>query len=149
MAEVTETAEKYVSITSQSPLPAWALSASLIFTGFNTHKPVDPKLGSSGGSSHFSKLLALTKPTRTSCFAFGAANALGGWIIYDGDVSNGAGFTFAWSVLYLLVNGKPAVKSLLAGRVSPLALSVLALGNAGLYGKQFFWPSSLWSASTV
>lgn len=140
MSETTVKIDNYVNAASQSPLPAWALSASLIFTGFNTHKPVSSKLGSSGGSSQFSKLLALAKPTRTSCFAFGAANALGGWIIFDGDTANGTGFSFAWSVLYLLVNGRPAVKSLLYGRVSPIALSVLALGNAGLYGKQFFWP---------
>lgn len=126
---------------SKSPLPAWALSASLLFAGLNAHKPVDAKLGS-GGSSHFSRTLALSKPTRTSCFLFGGAQALGGYIIYDDDVSNGAGFTFAWSTLYLLVNGRPAVKSLMGGRVSPLALSVLALGNAGIYAREFFWPSS-------
>lgn len=142
MTETTKTIDTYVNAASQSPLPAWALSASLIFAGFNTHPPVSSKLGSSGGSSHFSKLLALAKPTRLSCFGFGAANALGGWIIYDGDLANGSGFSFAWSTLYLLVNGTPAVKSLLHGRVSPIALGVLALGNAGLYGKQFFWPST-------
>ncbi|QWU88410.1 hypothetical protein CA3LBN_002718 [Candidozyma haemuli] len=76
-----------------------------------------------------------------SCFLFGGASALGGYIMYDGDVPNGAGFTFAWSTLYLLVNGRPALKSLIRGHVSPLALAGLALGNAGIYGKEFIWPS--------
>lgn len=130
----------YVLNASKSPLPAWAMSASLLYTGLNSHTPVDTKLGS-GASSQFSRSLALSKPTRTSCFLFGGANALGGYIIYDDDVTNGAGFTFAWSTLYLLVNGKSAVKSLMGGRISPMALSVLALGNAGIYAREFFWPS--------
>lgn len=142
MEQVTKSSEQYISAASQSPLPAWALSASLLYLGFNAHPPVDSKLGSSGGSSQFSKQLALTKPTRTSCFTFGAANALGGWMIFDGDTANGSGFTFAWSTLYLLVNGRPALRSLVSGRVSPAAVSILALGNAAIYGKQFFWPSS-------
>lgn len=130
-----------VQNAGKSPLPAWAMSASLLYAGLSSHKPVDTKLGS-GGSSHFSRTLALSKPTRASCFLFGGVNALGGYIIYDDDVTNGAGFTFAWSTLYLLVNGRSAVKSLLGGRVSPLALSVLALGNAGIYAREFFWPSA-------
>ncbi|SGZ56411.1 CIC11C00000005725 [Sungouiella intermedia] len=142
MEEFTKSAELYVNEAGKSPLPAWALSASLLLQGLNAHSAVDAKLGSTGGSSHFSKQLALAKPSRTSCFAFGAANALGGWIIFDGDVANGSGFSFAWSVLYLLVNGRPAVRSLFSGRVSPIALGTLALGNATIYGKQFFWPSS-------
>ena len=78
---------------------------------------------------------------QTTCLLFGAANALGSYIIYDGDVTNGAGFTFAWLTLYLIVNGRPSFRSMLRGRMSPVALSVLALGNAGIYGKQFFWPT--------
>lgn len=140
MEEVTKSSENYINRASQSPLPAWALSSSLLFMGYNTRTPAEAKLGSSA-TSHSTKL-KLVKPTRTSCFTFGVANALGGWIIFDGDVANGAGFTFAWSVLYLLVNGKPALRSLLSGRVSPVTVSMLALGNATIYGKQFFWPSS-------
>lgn len=132
----------YVNLASTSPLPAWALSASLLYKGATNPKPVDPKLGS-GGSVDFAKSLATAKPTRPSCFLFGPAAALGGYIIYDGDVSNGAGFLFAWSTLYLLVNGKPAITSLLRGHVVPLSIATLALGNVGIYGKQFFWPSRL------
>lgn len=62
-----------------------------------------------------------------------------GWIIYDGDLANGAGFNFAWSTLYLIVNGTSSVKSLTLGRLNPIGLSMLALGNVGMYGKKFFW----------
>lgn len=148
MSAVPSSSKQYVDAAGQSPLPAWALAGSLLFAGFNSHTPVNPKLGS-GGSSTFSRLLAAAKPTRKSCFLFGAANALGGWILFDGDVANGSGFSFAWSVLYLLVNGRPALKSLIHGRVSPAAISVLALGNAGVYGKQFFWPAQSRLASTT
>lgn len=137
MEDITKTTARYVNLASMSPLPAWALSASLLSKGLGEN--VDPKLGSVG-SSTFSK--ALAKPTKASCLTFGAAHALGGYIIYDDDISNGSGFTFAWSTLYLLVNGRPSIKSFFHGRISPVALSVLALGNAGIYGKQFFWPSS-------
>lgn len=61
-------------------------------------------------------------------------------MVYDGDETNGAGFTFAWSTLYLIVNGRASLRSLVSGRVTPMSLSLLALGNAGIYGKAFFWP---------
>lgn len=139
-SDYADKAFKYANAASTSPLPAWALSASLIYRGLSIQKPVDPKLGS-GGSFDFSKSVAFSKPNRISCFLFGGASALGGYIIHDGDVPNGAGFTFAWSTLYLLVNGRPALKSLIRGHVAPLAIAGLALGNAGLYGKEFIWPS--------
>lgn len=137
--ELSDTALDYVDLAAHSPLPAWAMTGLLLYAGFSAPQALASKAGS-GGSYQFSKSLALAKPTRKSSLLFGAANALGGWIIFDGDVTNGAGFTFAWSCLYLLVNGGPSVKSLLHGRVSPVAISTLALGNAGIYGKQFFWP---------
>ncbi|KAL6678290.1 hypothetical protein ACI3L0_000125 [Candidozyma auris] len=141
--DLYKTAVGYANAASTSPIPAWALSGSLFYRALTLQKPVDSKLGSggSGGSFDFSKAVAASKPNRSSCFLFGGASALGGYIIYDGDVPNGAGFSFAWSALYLIVNGRPALKSLIRGHVTPLSLAVLALGNAGLYGKEFVWPS--------
>lgn len=139
-SDLYKTAVKYANAASTSPVPAWALSAALLYRGLTLQKPVDPKLGS-GGSFNFSKSVAAAKPNKLSCFLFGGASALGGYIINDGDVSNGAGFTFAWSTLYLLANGRPALKSLVRGHVTPLSFAVLALGNAGIYGKEFIWPS--------
>ncbi|PVH22839.1 hypothetical protein CXQ85_002563 [Candidozyma haemuli] len=110
-SDISKTAIKYANAASTSPVPAWALSAALVYRGLSLQKPVDPKLGS-GGSFDFSKSVAASKPSRLSCFLFGGVSALGGYIIHDGDVPNGAGFTFAWSTLYLIVNGRPAFKSL-------------------------------------
>ncbi|OBA18065.1 hypothetical protein METBIDRAFT_47731 [Metschnikowia bicuspidata var. bicuspidata NRRL YB-4993] len=142
MEDIQNSATNYVDLAGQSPIPPAVASASLLYVGMSSPTAIASKIGSSGGSSLFSKSATITKPTRSTCLLFGAANALGGWIIYDGDVTNGAGFTFAWSALYLVVNGRPSMRSMLRGRMSPVALSVLALGNAGIYGKQFFWPSA-------
>lgn len=127
---------------ASTPYPAWLLSTTLLYKGITYHNPINSVQGSSGGSYKFSQNLSSAKPTRASCLTFGLTNLLGGWIIYDGDVINGSGFTFAWSTLYLIVNGRSSFKSVFRGRVSPLALSLLAVGNAGIYGKKFFWPSS-------
>ena len=122
-----------------TPYPAWFFSAVLLYKGVTTHKPIANSTGTSGGSAKFSQWLSLSKPSRLSCFTFGAAHLLGGWIIYDGDLANGAGFNFAWSTLYLIVNGTSSVKSLTLGRLNPIGLSMLALGNVGMYDKKFFW----------
>lgn len=124
---------------STTPYPAWASSVALLYKGITRPSAISSVNGSSGLSYKFSQSLAVAKPSRASCFTFGAANALGGWIIFDGDHLNGAGFTFAWSTLYLIVNGFDSVKSVFRGRVAPVGLSLLALGNAGIYGKKFFW----------
>uniref|UniRef100_A0A060T9F6 ARAD1D11506p n=1 Tax=Blastobotrys adeninivorans TaxID=409370 RepID=A0A060T9F6_BLAAD len=68
--------------SSETPLPAALASASLLgywpFTGSQFTRKGAP--------------IAI-KPNRASVLGFGAAFALGGFIIYDGDVTNGAGFT--------------------------------------------------------
>ncbi|CUM67497.1 uncharacterized protein PRCAT00005196001 [Priceomyces carsonii] len=125
---------------SGSPYPAWVLGATLLSKGLLVSRPMSYPLGTSGGSFKLHQKLVTAKPTRASCLTFGVAQMLGGWIIYDGDVSNGAGFTFAWSTLYLLVNGKSSLHSFFKGRVSPLGIGLLAVGNATIYGKRFFWP---------
>lgn len=48
-------------------------------------------------------------------------------------------FLSVWSTLYLLVNGKAAIKSL---RPLPAVLSGLAGFNAIYYGKRFFFSTS-------
>lgn len=140
--EFKEKFEKLSDTVNQlpkTPYPAWVFSGLLLYKGITTHKPIGDYTGTSGGSYKFSQSLSLSKPSRVTCFTFGAAHLLGGWILYDGDIPNGAGFNFAWSTLYLLVNGKSSVKSLVQGRLNPVGLSILAIGNVGLYGKEFFW----------
>ncbi|KAG7194396.1 uncharacterized protein KQ657_004609 [Scheffersomyces spartinae] len=130
-----------------SPFPAWLFGSSLLYKGIFTPKALVLE-GTLGDSVKFAKALAAQRPTKTSCLAFGATSLLGGWIIYDGDILNGAGFTAVWSTLYLLVNGSSSIKSVLRGRISPLALSTLALGNAGVYGLQFVYPSGSSTSSS-
>lgn len=78
-------------------------------------------------------------PSNKAAMLFGGAQLLGAYIINDGDLENGAGFVTAWSALYMIVSGKGSVKALRYGRVWPLALSTLALGNTVLYGRRFLF----------
>jgi hypothetical protein len=65
--------------------------------------------------------------------------ALGGWIMYEGDIESGSGFITAWSSLYLVVNGRQAFNGIRYGRFWPVMLSGVALGEALLHGKRFFY----------
>ncbi|CAX40199.1 conserved hypothetical protein [Candida dubliniensis CD36] len=130
---------------SISPIPAAVLGGSLVLKGlFGTNAtPVEVSAngGGGGGSGAFKlgRKVAIARPTRSSCFTFGGASLLGAWMMYDGDPVNASGFNFAWSVLYLMVNGKASVSNIFKGRITPLGLSGLALVNTGLYGREFFW----------
>lgn len=125
---------------ADSAVPPWIFSTILLYRGLTSTKPIDSITGSSGGSAQLARSLAIAKPTRASCYTFGLTHLIGGYMIFDQDLENGAGFTFAWSSLYLLVNGKASIKSLLGGRISPIGLSTFALANSVIYGRQFFWP---------
>lgn len=127
---------------STSPFPALLLGSSLLYKGLLSSPPISLPSGTSGSSLKFGRTAAIAKPTRASCYLFGGANLLGAWLMYDGEPTNGAGFNFAWSTLYLIVNGTAGVKGLFRGRISPVALSALALGNAGIYGRKFLWPGA-------
>lgn len=76
-------------------------------------------------------------PSAKAAWLFGGAQLLGAYIINDGDLENGAGFVTAWSALYMIVSGKGSISALKYGRVWPLVLSTMAVGNAALYGKRF------------
>ncbi|CAN6619003.1 hypothetical protein TRVA0_007S02586 [Trichomonascus vanleenenianus] len=104
----------------ETPLPA-ALAAASLFASY----PIAAR------KPNF-------RPAKGSILGFGTAFALGGFIIYDGDLTNGAGFASAWSILYLMVNGKPALKSM---RPWPVAISGLVAFNAINYGRKFFFPA--------
>jgi hypothetical protein len=58
-------------------------------------------------------------------------------MIYDGDAVNGAGFTSAWSILYLMVNGRAAIRQF---RPLPALTAGIVSFNAVNYGKTFFFP---------
>lgn len=131
-----------------TPYAAWAFSSALLLKGLSAPSASSVAQHAGGGAAIAGGKFAQLRPTKLSCFLFGGAHLLGGWIIYDGDVDSGAGFNFAWSTLYLLVNGKAGLKSVFRGRLFPLGLSLMAVGDVFLYGKQFFWlkPKSVASA---
>lgn len=133
-------ATQFMNQTADSAVPPWIFSSVLLYRGLTSTRPIDAIAGSSGGSAKLAKSLAIAKPTKASCYLFGLTHLVGGYMIFDLDVENGAGFTFAWSSLYLLVNGKASIKSIFLGRVSPIGLSVFAVGNSIIYGREFFWP---------
>lgn len=76
-------------------------------------------------------------PSNKTALLFGAAQALGAWIIYDGDLESGSGFLAAWSTLYLIVGGRGSVKALRYGKVWPLLISSFTGANAFMYGRRF------------
>ncbi|CCG23175.1 hypothetical protein CORT_0D03320 [Candida orthopsilosis Co 90-125] len=126
---------------SISPIPSGILSGALFLKALTktTSAAAIPNSGTSGSSFAFHKTLAASRPTRLSCTLFGSAMALGTYMMIDGDPLNASGFNFAWSTLYLIVNGKSSISSIFKGRVTPVALSGLALFDAALYGREFFW----------
>ncbi|KGU21143.1 hypothetical protein MGK_06031 [Candida albicans P57055] len=127
---------------SVSPIPAAALGGSLVLKGLFGASATPVNVGATGGTGSAFKLgrkVAVARPTRLSCFTFGGASLLGAWMMYDGDPVNASGFNFAWSALYLIVNGKESISGIFKGRITPLGLGGLALFNTGLYGREFFW----------
>ena len=129
-----------LDLLSISPIPAAVLGGSLLLKGVSGNPiPATSPVQGSSGSFLFRNKLDILKPTRASCFTFGGASLLGAWMMFDGDPINASGFNFAWLTLYLIVNGKASLLSALRGKIAPLTISGLALFNAGIYGKEFFW----------
>ncbi|KAK9359465.1 hypothetical protein V1504DRAFT_457972 [Lipomyces starkeyi] len=110
-----------VSRIAVTPYPAWAFSGALFATV--------PRASS----------VKMYLPRPLTCAFFGSVIAFGGYIIHDNDVINGAGFTSAWSTMYLLANGKRAITQL---RPWPAYLSIFAFCNALMYGREYFFPDS-------
>lgn len=124
---------------SNTPYPAWVFASMLAATPLiSSAKVADRRWIKFGGAD---KPVKFTKigPSNLSVGVFGAAAALGGYMIYDGDAVNGAGFTMAWLALYLIVNAKNSMLGISRGRVVPVALSTAALINATIYGRKFIW----------
>lgn len=120
-----------------TPYPAWALSASLFLTPLiSAPKAILKPLLSRGSAVG---QVVKVGPTNVSSLVFGLALAAGGYMTYDGDYANGAGFSMVWSALYLLANGGKGVKALRYGRVWPGILALQALGCGALYGRRFIW----------
>lgn len=124
---------------SQTPYLAWLNGAMLLTTPVVSPAMQTPASVAAQNRSIFS---AFTKPkfygpTKTTSLMFGLANAIGGYMIYDGDLESGTGFLAAWNTLYLLVGGRGSVKALRYGKVWPLLLSTVSGSSALLYGRRF------------
>ncbi|KAK9381093.1 uncharacterized protein V2V93DRAFT_370350 [Kockiozyma suomiensis] len=103
-----------------TPYPAWGFSAALLATLPRSYQT----------KTYF--------PRPLSCLGFGSIIGFAGYMSYDNDPINGAGVASAWSILYLLVNGR---KGFTQVKPWPALLGVYALGNAGMYGREFFFPN--------
>ncbi|SCU88633.1 LADA_0E11254g1_1 [Lachancea dasiensis] len=124
---------------SSTPYPAALNAAMLLATPMISPAALSP-IGA--GQSHTGIFRVWSRPkfvgpTTKTALLFGAAQAVGSWIVYDGDVESGSGFLGAWSALYLIVGGRGSIKALRYGRVWPLALSSAALSNTVVYTKRF------------
>lgn len=124
---------------SQTPYLAWLNGAMLITTPVVSPATQTPVSVMAQKQSMFS---AFTRPryfgpTKTLSLMFGLANAIGGFMIYDGDLESGTGFLAAWNSLYLLVGGRGSVKAMRYGKVWPLLLTTVSASSAALYGRRF------------
>ncbi|SCV05383.1 LANO_0H06282g1_1 [Lachancea nothofagi CBS 11611] len=129
----------FLNDLSATPYLAMANSLMLLATPVVSPAVSSPiGVGQSGSSlTRFWSRPKFVGPSTKTALLFGGAQALGSWIIYDGDLESGSGFLGAWSALYLIVGGRGSVKALRYGRVWPLALSTLALANTAFYTKRF------------
>lgn len=140
MADTKSSWEQWYGYTS-TPYPAVLNSVMLLGTpavspAVESPVSVAQRASSSWFLSAFSKPKYLG-PSNKSALLFGAAQALGAWMIYDGDVESGSGFLAAWSTLYLIVGGRGSVKALRYGRVWPLLVTSVTGASALLYGRRF------------
>ncbi|ODV60632.1 Aim19p ASCRUDRAFT_16638, partial [Ascoidea rubescens DSM 1968] len=115
-----------------TPYPAWFSSVSIFLTPFINRKILSHRVKENKATTK----LMIPVGTFSSIF-YGSAFALAGFIIQDGDVTNGAGFTFVWSTLYLLVHGRKSLAGLRYGQPWPLFLATTLAGNAILHGRRF------------
>ncbi|QLG72485.1 hypothetical protein HG535_0D01930 [Zygotorulaspora mrakii] len=126
---------------TDTPTPALLNCSMLLLTPIISPATVSPvSVAQRSASSRLANMLTKPKylgPTKKTALLFGGAQALGAWMIHDGDLESGCGFLAAWSTLYLIVGGRGSLKSLRYGKVWPLMLSTISLGNAYLYGRRF------------
>ncbi|CAN3370356.1 hypothetical protein DICA0_C09714 [Diutina catenulata] len=130
-------ADSNLKMLGTSPYPA-ALFGGLLLLKGAVFPDVSVATATKAPGKPVKEKAWMVRPTRASCFTFGPASLIGAYMIHDQDAVNGAGFAFAWSTLYLVVNGKQAVTGLFHFRLPPAILGALALGNAGWYGKEYF-----------
>lgn len=124
-----------------TPYPGVLNSLLLLSTPVVSPAVISPvSIAQRAGGSKIFNLFSTPKylgPSNKTALLFGGAQALGSWIIYDGDLESGSGFLAAWSALYLIVGGRGSVGALRYGKVWPLVLTSVSAVNAFLYSKRF------------
>lgn len=151
---------KYIYKLSATPYPAVLQSGILLATPYlspqvpfqliASNNALAEKAGTIETSGWFSSSLqrGLGSFARTrgvekvgissrSALLFGIASLAGSWMIFDDDLENGCGFIAAWSSLYLLASGKSSLKWIKFGKVWPVFVSGLVLGNTVTYGRRY------------
>lgn len=128
---------------SQTPYPSWIFSSLLLSTPLILKQPVATTIPTNKATGFFKGSQKIRiGPSPLNALLFSSAFALGGWIIFDGDVESGSGFVTAWSSLYLIVNGRSALAGLKYGKPLPLLLTAIAAENAFIHGKRFFYTTT-------
>lgn len=132
----------YAYNLGSTPYFSWFNSGVLLSTPFISPSAKITILINSKQPSSIFNLFKRSKfigPTNKTTLFFGISQALGGWIIYDGDIESGSGFLAVWSSLYLIVGGGGLIKAAKYGKFWPLFLSTLNGTGALLYGKEFIF----------
>ncbi|KAI8058370.1 hypothetical protein BDF22DRAFT_772893 [Syncephalis plumigaleata] len=105
----------YIDRWSQSALPVTAMSVMC------------------GVAIPFSGMARLALPSHMQLLGFTSIFGMAAYANHKKDIDNAAGIATAWSLVYLFVNGRAALRTL---RPAPLLLLAAATGNATIYGKR-------------
>ncbi|RIA92844.1 altered inheritance of mitochondria protein 19 [Glomus cerebriforme] len=118
-SQITTTKNDPITRTlAKTPYPAWTMATLC--------------LGSSGLAARNYPGL----PSVWTVIGFSLMFSLSGYMTYVGDFSNGAGTSTSWSLIYSLFNVERSIKS---RKPLPIVMSSLALSNAYVYGKYYFF----------
>ncbi|GBB94300.1 hypothetical protein RclHR1_23280002 [Rhizophagus clarus] len=113
--------EKNDSITKKladTPYPAWTMATLCL------------------GSSGMAVRQYPGMPSIWTVVGFGLIFSFSGYMTYTGDFFNGGGTTTSWSLIYTLFNAEKSIKS---RKPLPILMTSLALSNAYIYGKNYFY----------
>ncbi|CAB4390585.1 hypothetical protein RhiirA5_501792 [Rhizophagus irregularis] len=116
--KTTKENEPITKKLADTPYPAWTMATLC--------------LGSSG-------MAVRQYPGMSSIWTvvgFGLIFSFSGYMTYTGDLSNGGGTTASWSLIYSIFNAEKSIKS---RKPLPILMTSLALSNAYIYGKYYFF----------
>ena len=131
----TSKAPSFVHQWGLSPAPAWAFATALAASpAFRPVLEAPQTVQSSSGLYKSAPKVVSPYPSTPQVALFTAFSALGGFMIYDNDPTNGSAVVGVWSLLYFMANVKKSMWNL---KLYPQALTSLALVNSVFYGGKF------------